>query len=85
MNACGQLIPFAHSKIICGCQEVLRFSLDVGPIQVQMLLRSPPIPSCYLCKVLVHKDDTCMGFQGHFIIKTASSLQVLMSRLKQLS
>ena len=33
----------------------LGFSLDLGPIQVQMVLRSPLIPSFYLCKAWVHK------------------------------
>ena len=39
--------------------QFLRFSLDVGPVQtqVQMLLRSPPVPSFYLFKAWIHKDD----------------------------
>ena len=43
-----------------------RFSLDLGPIQVHMLLSSPLIPF-YLCKAWVHEDDISIGFQVHFI------------------
>ena len=47
--------------------QFLRVSVDLGPIQVQMLLSSPLIRLFYLCKAWVLEDDICMEFQVHFI------------------
>ena len=73
MNACRQLNFHIKLQLIRhhSVKKFLRFTLDVGPTQVHML----PIPSFYLCKAWVHKDDTCAQHSCH----TASST-VLQSK-----
>ena len=76
MNACIQLnfhIKLSHTvnNTLHVVKKFLSFNLDVQhilSIQVQMLLRSPPIRSFYLCKAWVHKDDICTYFKSTLLI-----------------
>ena len=76
MNAYIQLnfhIKLSHivNNTLHVVKKFLEFNLDVQhilSIQVQMLLRSPPICSFYLCKAWVHKADICTYFKFTLLI-----------------